>query len=201
MAGEIDRIQVDEIKYSSVRDMIEDGDILLFAGTDSLSWIIRTVTRSNYSHAGIAAWWGTRLMVMEARRIGVRASRLSHVVAGYHGGVQLWKVTPPPGAELPVRLKVTEFAQTELGRNYSVEKVIGYWRRLYSKRLGSDSKLSLPQKAQKNGSPDDFFCSEYVSYAWRQAGLALTDQPDYFTTPEDLATSKYLKLKGALVAE
>ena len=62
--------------YRTVRAAIHDGDILLFSGRKPFSLLIRVLTRSRYSHAGIAAWWGERLMVMEAGVGGVHAARL-----------------------------------------------------------------------------------------------------------------------------
>ena len=50
---------------------VKDGDVLLFQGTGWLSRFIRWGSNSAYSHAGIALWWGARLMVVQSANRGV----------------------------------------------------------------------------------------------------------------------------------
>lgn len=195
-----DDIRSDEILYADVRRTIQDGDIVLFQGQDWGSRIIRFVTRSSYSHAGLCGWWNGRLLVMEARRFGVRAARLSHIVRRYHGGAELWCVREGVPVTDAQRVRIVELAKNELGKNYSWRKVLGYWRRLYANLLGGPVRRRAVRQAELSGSPEDFFCSEYVSYAWRTgASFALCGQMDHFTTPEDLAASKHLERRGRLV--
>lgn len=58
--------------YDCIRDKIEDGDIIfLYRGSNFMSKMIQFVTRSAYSHCGIAFWITTaterRLMMVEAQ--------------------------------------------------------------------------------------------------------------------------------------
>jgi hypothetical protein len=73
------------ISYIKARDKIQDGDVLLYKGKGILSYIIKKVTKSQYSHSGITGRWNDRLMVLEVTRIGVRVITLSRNVSRYHG--------------------------------------------------------------------------------------------------------------------
>ena len=53
------------------RPHLKNGDVLMYRGRSLESRIVRWVTRSEYSHAGLAVWWNGRLMVMEAVGRGV----------------------------------------------------------------------------------------------------------------------------------
>jgi hypothetical protein len=77
-----------ELKYTDVRQDIKQGDILLYKGRTFVSWAIKFFTRSEYSHAGIAAKWNDRLMVMEAIRKGVIVNPLRRSVKRYKGDVE-----------------------------------------------------------------------------------------------------------------
>ncbi len=192
-------IQVDELQqYEAVREQIRDADVVLFSGTDLGSRIIRAVTRSPYSHAGICAWWNGRLIVMEARIYGVRAARLSQVVKKYHGDVVLLTTREDVDVHENRRGEAVQLAKTQLGKDYSKRKLVRYLGRLLATALGR----SWCRPAADDVKPEDFFCSEYVSYAWRKgAGFDLCPLEDEFTTPEDLANSPSLVLKGRLISK
>ena len=102
----------EKIRYEDIRSQIKDGDVLMFKGRYLHSSIIRGLTRSFYSHAGIAVWWNRRLMVMEAVERGVRILPLSRKIGSYRGDVE-WFCSKK---EIPERdrLRMILFAQEEL---------------------------------------------------------------------------------------
>lgn len=56
------------LRYEQARDDIKTGDLIALRSRKGLwSWGIRLVTRSPYTHTGIAVWIGHRLMVVETR--------------------------------------------------------------------------------------------------------------------------------------
>lgn len=63
--------QVNSLRYRDVRSAINDGDVLMYLGRNLPSRLIQWATRSRYSHAGLAAWWNGRLMVLETVGKGV----------------------------------------------------------------------------------------------------------------------------------
>ena len=73
---------LEKLKYDEIRKQIKDGDIFLYKGKGLLrsgfiATLVQVVTRSPYSHAGMAVWWNQRLMVIEAIGNGVIVNPLS----------------------------------------------------------------------------------------------------------------------------
>lgn len=174
--------------YPSIRDQIQDGDILLFRGKSWISRFICWVTRSPYSHSAILGWWNGRLMVLEAVSTGVVASRMSLVVNKYSGKVELWTTD-----ENLARFEVIRAAQLLLGKRYSTFKLIRNLQRLVFGRPDHDP-------SDPEAPPEDFVCSEFVSRVWRAGGIDLVDDsPDVYTTPSDIAKSPRVRKIGDLV--
>ncbi len=42
--------------FDEAKDLIQEGDILLFQGQSLFSWLIKTASQSQYSHVGLASW-------------------------------------------------------------------------------------------------------------------------------------------------
>ena len=176
------------VHYGGIRRAIRDGDILLFRGKSWISRVIRRITRSPYSHAAIVAWWGDRLMVLEAVGKGIVVSRMSVVVNQYSGKVELWTTD-----EDLARTEVIRTAQRLLGKLYSLYKLIRNLRRMLFGR-------ARHEEADPEAPPDDFVCSEFVSRVWRAGGIDLvTDAPDIYTKPSDIAKSPRLRRVGGVV--
>lgn len=67
------------MRYEEARGKVKNGDIIAVSGTGFFSWLIRTWTRSTYSHVGVAYWINDRLLIYEAmERHGVRIVPLSN---------------------------------------------------------------------------------------------------------------------------
>lgn len=178
-------------RYADVRPHIRTGDILLFQGKSALSRFIRWGSDSTYSHAGMAAWWGPRLVVFQsAGRRGIEVLPVSRAVYDYDGRVDWWSLTEEHHAHLD-RDRLVDVAITELGKPYATVGLAAVvWRMAIGRFRGTpDPKAD----------PEAMFCSQYVSYCCRQAGLDLRpDTEDACTSPGDLATSGRLRLQAVL---
>lgn len=65
--------------YEKLRSAIRSGDLVLYRGRGLGAWLIRTWTRSEWSHCGIAWRIGGRVLLLEASPLhGVRAIPMSH---------------------------------------------------------------------------------------------------------------------------
>ncbi len=172
----------DESSYSLAREFVQDGDILLFRGRRLLSYAICRLTGSRYSHAGIAAWWGPRLMVMQADTPLISAIPLSTCVRDYFGGVELWTVD----ARFD-RAKVIEAAKESLGKKFAIWAMVKVLRRV----------VGLFRKGEERDpatAPTEFFCAQFVSYAYREGGLDLAKGiPDDLTEPEDIVRALHMR--------
>lgn len=176
-----------KLVYNQMRDTINDGDVLLFQGTGLLSSIIRWVTRSRYSHSGLAIWWNDRLMVLESTSPEVRVIPLS-ILIGHYPLVDLYTVIPVDNFN---RIQLFDAATEVLGKRYAVWTLIRFLRRILLKIRGGGVDPRKP--------PDKFICSQLVSFAYREAGVDLDNSnPDEYTSPEALSRSKMLVYVGTL---
>ncbi len=180
-----------QVLYSNAREQIQTGDVLLFRGTSAVSRIIRWGSRSPYSHAGLAAWWGDRLIVFQAVSRGAQVVPVSSAVDAYDGQVDWWA----PKADITLDPEeLLNHAVTMLGRAYAFSGVLRLMWRMAVRRFRGlrDAK----------DAPKELFCSQYVSYCYRKAGVDLVlHADDASTSPGDLATSGQLVMKGVLHAD
>ncbi len=172
------------VNYDDIRSQIKNGDVLMYRGKSLQSRIIMFVARSNFSHAGIAAWWNNRLMVMEAVGKGVVATPMSLSVGKYDGRVALFTSAEDISEE--DRLRMIKFAQEELGKEYATWKATKLALKILFQR-DRDKKDKLRRERQ-------LFCSYYVAQIYNSIGQDLKEGvSDRFMTPGDIANSPKLK--------
>lgn len=183
-----------EIVYdNALRQSLEDGDIIMCVGKGPMSRLIRWLSKSKASHAGIIMRWHERVLVAEATgKHGVHVWPLSECIKKYDGRVALYK----PTADARRRLDVDALHQnviTHLGVGYRTSSLfqIG-WHLIWSRpRAMKDPERRPPKR--------EFVCSELVAAAYRAGGVDLVkDVPDGFTTPGDLERSPELERVGRL---
>lgn len=175
--------------YHKFRAEMRDADVLLFKGRGWVSNIIKWKTQSAYSHAGLVAWWGDRLMVLEAVGNGVRATPISYNLKKYKGGIDYFRCTENLSG--PTRQSMLSFAQKQLGKEYDHKRLFGFFIKLM---------LNKPlQKSESVKVPSTFFCSEYVAEIYEQADCDLViEHSSQYTSPDKLACSEKLKFVGTL---
>jgi hypothetical protein len=175
--------------YHEFRAQMRDADVLLFKGSGWVSNIIKWKTKSAYSHAGLVAWWGDRLMVLEAVGNGVRATPISYNLQKYSGGIDYYRCT----IELsdPLRQSMLSFAQQQLGKEYSFRRLVGFFFKLI---------LNKPlEQCESAKVPSTFFCSEYVAEVYEHAGCDLVlERSSQYTSPDKLACTEKLEFVGTL---
>ncbi len=182
-----DPVQI--LEYTQNRSKIKDGDVLMYKGRSLASRIIQLVTRSKYSHAGLAARWNERLMVLEAVGKGVVVTPISRNISSYYGTVEWFTcVEEIPSSQ---RLEMIRFAQRELGKEYALGRALLLGIRvLFQRNLESRDKL----RREKH-----LFCSLYVAASYNSIGRDLKKGvSDRFMSPEDIAASPLLRRVGIL---
>lgn len=188
--GGAPRPRGEQVEYPDVRAQIQDGDVLLFQGTGPLSRFIRWGSGSAYSHAGLALWWGPRLMVVQAVGKGVEAVPLSLAVERYSGQVDWFQPLPEVRARMRPDLFLAA-ALDEVGKPYALRGLVRLAWLIWNGRL---RRYRDPRKP-----PRERFCSQLVSYCYRIANADLVPgRADAHTSPGDLATCGLLTLRGAL---
>ena len=179
------------LPYGLVRSQIRDGDLLLFRGHGLVSRVISRVTDSPYTHVGIAAWWRTRLFLLEFREgKGGRAVWLSREIAGH----EVWWARPLVACSREQLHQVVAEALADLGRGYDYRGILRHW---LWRRLG----LSYVIDAPADVSP--YYCSSWVASVFAN-GLGIDLVPlvlDRLTAPGDIARSPRVEIRCRLTAE
>lgn len=177
--------------YAEVRDMVQDGDIMMCAAHDAGSRLIRWATRSAWSHCGIAFWLHDvqRVMVLECvEKMGVRAVPLSDFVRRTSGGIE-----PYPGRivltrhramasldPLGRRRAMAQFAFDRLGSRFSNKEMLKIGLRMALGRFA----IVTPKRLRAD---DEYICSEYVAGCYDRAGISLQWDGLGFVAPADIA--------------
>jgi hypothetical protein len=174
-------------RYEEVRLQIKNGDVIMYKGKKIFPRLIRWLTKSSYSHAGIAVWWNERLMVMETVMKGVRVAPLSRNIYQHKGNVE-WFSCKKEISEGD-RLRMVIFAQEELGKSYARWKTVLFGVKVLFKRdLSKKDELRMENK---------LFCSQYVAQIYNSIGLDLKkNREDRFMSPGDIARSPLLQKRG-----
>lgn len=182
--------------YHEIRDQVQDGDLFFFRGLFRGSKLFVRLTNSFYSHVAVVAWWGDRLMILQAEAgPGVQAFPLSAAIQEYPGRADWYQLRresiPDVHARLPL---VLDEARTDLGLKFGL----------------GDALKSLFRWARKTPfrnpkSPKSLFCAEYVERSFRIGGIPLprtTDggevPADILCWPQDLAISPLVRYEATI---
>lgn len=196
-----------KIKYNNAKSLIKEADILLFkcGKFPKVGWWISKYTHSEYSHVGIAHWYGGELYCIEFREfIGSRIYKLDEYIKA-NAKIDVFRVCEAilqpiiveddinGGYKLlenmivftdSIASKITADALDLVGKKYS------YWT------IWQMFKTYIPfirfRVNIKNGEPanSNFVCSSFVAYAYRTNFLdPVPSLSDNYTTPGDLARS------------
>lgn len=182
------------VKYNEVRNQIKDGDILLYKGkgiftSGLVPSIVQWVTRSPYAHAGIAAWWNNRLMVIEAIGSGVIANPISLSLKRYKATVEWFQYEEEISDD--ERRNIVRHAQEELGKGYAIWRTVWFAINILFIRNF--------EERDKRREENKYFCSQFVAHVYSSAGLDLKkNRADGEMAPMDIAQSRLLVKKETL---
>jgi hypothetical protein len=148
------------MNYAAARDLIQDGDVVVVKRRSSaLAVLTRLVTRSPYTHTGIAVWSGGRLLLVQANGGGVNAAPLSQE-AEFAFDVY----DPPAGL---ARSEIVQAAWDAIGArlSYAIADLFEIWLYLW---FG----IPLPEKPG-----EDPICSLLTARILMAAGWAPVNLP------------------------
>jgi hypothetical protein len=181
--------------YHAIRDQIRDGDLFFFRGDFRSSRLFTWLTKGYYSHATITAWWGDRLMIMQAEGVGIQAIPLSVAITEYPGRADWFQLQREAVPELDRKLVgVLDEARTDLGLKFGT---LDLFRSLF--RWVGKVQFTNPM------SPRGLFCAEYVERCFRVGGIPLRRDahgnhvpPDILCFPQDLAVSPLVRYQATV---
>lgn len=145
------------------------GDILLTTSHGATSWSVRTGTKSDISHAML---YVANSSVIDSTSDGVHARNLQKVF--YEDDCAIYALRPIQPLTVEERQTIIAYARSAIGTTYSLREAV----RSVAKPKGSGGVKQ--------------FCSRLVARAYAEAGIQLSDNPD-FCTPEQLKCSPSLR--------
>lgn len=188
------RNEAPTVEYTTIRDELRTGDLLLCAGTSVMSRLIQRATGSCWSHVAIIVRVEEidRVIVLESvESIGVRAVPLSRYVGdarppqrGYDGEVMIARHAGVEHLTDERMRAMARFAADALGRRYDNAEILRIAERIVHGRF-------FPHPDEEGGDAlqrdDAFICSEYVWECLRAAGIDVRHDPRGFIAPCDFA--------------
>lgn len=166
--------------YSTIRDRIKTGDILLCSGEYPLSRLIRKFSDSLFSHVGFVFNWNKRILVFESvEDDGVRTVPLSRYVCDYENS----------GRPYHGRLFLARHSQAlDEGK---ISRMLGRAADLLNRRYDIDALgrifLRVTTGIGKHKADDEYLCSEFVDECFREIGVTFQRDEKGFIYPEHIA--------------
>lgn len=181
------------------RTQLHTGDLLLYCGRGFISWAIRSVTRSKYTHVSIVYMDGRVPWVYEVREgkgwlsRGIKESVGETEVDVYRVILDIYDPDVAIATMRELKRRIGERSQVFSG--YSYRMILRRWlqsmppfRWFYRLPNGDSDPLE-----------SDFVCSTSVAYAVRMAGVDFVHNlPDRLVTPGDIARSAVTTNLGRL---
>ena len=178
----------DFVSVGRMGEVVVDGDVLLWRGRGLISRMIATAGRSEYSHAGMAAWWHDELMCLEVREfVGGRCVTLGSQVEKCSGRVDVYRLATQRRGDVSMTTAVSKmkgFAGCEYGYLHLMRAAAIHApvMRFWANRKRGDNGTGPP------------FCSEAVDRAYLAAGLDLVPRlRGRLTEPADISRSAALE--------
>jgi len=186
------------VSYSSIRNELKTGDVVLFSGKGAFSDIIKYGTLSKWSHVGmilhiseydfLTVWESTTLSNIKdlesgLPRKGVQLVPLSDRVQKYSGDISVRKLQGADLAQNSLR-KLMELRKELRGKKYERSKM-ELFKSAYDGPFGHNSEdLS------------SIFCSELVAEAYQRLGLLTEEKSSNEYTPADFSEKRMKELQG-----
>lgn len=186
-------LQANTVAYSSIKDQMQTGDIILFHGPSAESVLIEKLDKSPFSHVGIVVRLeGTdhnRPLFWESSTIQDLNDYLEGAARSGVHLVDLEEVLDYAMAEKPVDGQHYQFAWRKLdpGSNTDLlNKMLAFMRTVDGRAFPSLAEMAI-HFAEGRGdikcNDRTFFCSELASDTYINCGLLSTEHPPNYYSP------------------
>lgn len=160
------------VPYDEAREHLQTGDLIALRSRKGLAaWLIRLVTRSPYTHTGVAIWVGSRLLVVETR----------------NGPASLVPLSQYQPHDFDVFTAPVDETSRVFGRNVILDTLGNEIPYAYGDlvRIALHELLGVPLPKHP---PDRLICSALSELVYRRLGWAPQGLPS-IPTPRDLVTA------------
>ncbi len=183
---------IPKVQYPLLRDTIEAGDLLFYAGDDDISMLIREVTKSIWSHIGIIFKIENldRILLLESvESFGVRLIPISRYIKGVGEDMEQNEAKPNARLVIARHTKLTEahiralinFGLDQIAQPYDLEEI-----RRIMQRIRTGEGKAVRDRA--------YMCSELVFECFDAVGLGFEYNPLGFISPQDIWASEDVKV-------
>ena len=198
------------IPFTKARNLIEEGDVLLYRNSGFIPYLIKAATQGPYTHVGLASWvydkTGSQsyLECVEFREWkGGRAVNLAQQVRFYNRQIDVYRATSPfcdlsfKGGEIKKKniflkgRKITNCLRSITGIPYG-------WRRIWwlGKHHFIGTRLWLPEESHDDELKNEVVypvCSTVVAHCYHANFTDLIhNRSNSRTEPSDIARSPIL---------
>ncbi len=184
MATLEDLATVPKVQYLALREHVEAGDLLFYAGDDDISMLIREVTQSIWSHIGIVFKIDNldRILLLESvESFGVRLIPVSRYIKGVAEDIEQDAIMPNARLVVARHTQLTEentralvnFGLDQIAQPYDLDEIRRIMQRI---RIGEG-------KASRDRA---YMCSELVYECFHAIGIDFQYNALGFISPQDI---------------
>lgn len=175
---------IPKIQYPALREHLEAGDLLFYAGDDDISMLIREVTQSVWSHIGIVFKIDNldRILLLESvESFGVRLIPISRYIKGVAEEMDQNDAKPNARLVIARHKKLTQaqirplinFGIDQIAQPYDLEEI-----RRIMQRIRTGEGKAIRDRA--------YMCSELVFECFDAVGLEFAYNHLGFISPQDI---------------
>jgi hypothetical protein len=165
--------QPKRLSYANARDEIKTGDLIAVRADKGFApWLIRLVTRSPYTHTGVAVWVAGRLLIAETEQ-----GPASLVPVSQYTGYDFDVFDAPAGAGVEYYARTAIFTVLGTRITYAWLDLVRIW-------LHEWFRVPLPKP-----SADARICSSLSELIYQAMGWQPPKQAPSLMTPRDLVAA------------
>lgn len=182
---------IPKVKYPVLRQHVEAGDLLFYAGDDDISMLIREVTKSIWSHIGIIFKIDNldRILLLESvESFGVRLIPVSRYIKGVEEEMEQNDAKPNARLVIARHTQLSEllvrplinFGLDQIAQPYDLEEI-----RRIMQRIRTGEGKAIRDRA--------YMCSELVFECFYAVGIEFQYNSLGFISPQDIWEDQNLK--------
>lgn len=177
-------------KYDNLIKDLKSGDILLCCGNYLVSQLIKSISKSMFSHVGIIVKWEENILLMESvEDDGVRMVPLEHYIKNYENSNNRYN-----GSLYVARHKLLEGLNDEDDKiRKLIKEGLSLLNRAYDKNEIAEIIARIGLGIGKHNDNQEYICSEFVNECFKKINIEFLDDSKGYIFPEHIASDPNTK--------